>query len=350
MTIRTIRDFGLCPGLLPPGPRNTIADVPGVTVGHCTVQTDRHNTGVTVVVPRADIYEHKCTAAAWVLNGYGKTAGLVQVEELGQLETPIALTNTLNVGLVFDALVEHAAQSCAAHGEALRSVNPVVGECNDGVLSAIAQRAVGREQVFAALAHAKADFAQGCVGAGTGMICHELKGGIGSASRLIVADGKTYCVGVLALCNHGQLAELNLLGRRIGPKIQARLAAPPRPEEKGSCILVLGTDLPLSARQLKRLIKRCAVGLARCGSYWGHGSGDIAVGFTTAHDIDRHQTAAVLQRAVWNEDRLDPAFAAAAEAAEEAVLNALAAAVTTTGYDGTVCHALCEFEDLICVE
>lgn len=339
----TIRAYGIMPGLLPCGARNAISDVPGVTVGHYTLQNARHNTGVTVVVPRPDIYYHRCTAAAYVINGYGKTAGLVQIEELGQIETPIALTNTLNVGLVCDALVAHTAAQCAAHGDRLRSVNPVVGECNDSTLNFIEERVITQAEVDAALQSAGADFAQGCVGAGTGMICHELKGGIGSASRRVGA----YHVGVLALCNHGQLAELNLRGRYIGAAIAARLAAPPRPADKGSCMLILATDAPLSARQLKRVTRRCAVGLARCGSYWGHGSGDIAIGFTTAQDWPRSAEGETLTQMVWNEDRLDPLFAAAAEAAEESVLNALAAAVPTTGFDGKICHALCEFADVL---
>lgn len=202
-----IREYGLIPGRMPPGPRNTLADVPGVAVGHCTVRTPGHNTGVTVILPRADIYFKKCTAAAHVINGYGKTAGLVQVEELGQLETPIALTNTLNVGLVSDALVQYTADACAAHGTELRSVNPVVGECNDSTLNRIAERVVGRAEVYRAIAAAGPDFAQGCVGAGTGMICHGLKGGIGSASRRLTADGRAFTVGVLALCNHGCLED-----------------------------------------------------------------------------------------------------------------------------------------------
>ena len=333
-----IRSWGLVPGLLPPGARNLITDVPGVTVGHWTLQNARHNTGLTVIVPRPGIYDDPCTAACCVINGYGKTCGLVQVEELGRLETPIALTNTLNVGLVADALVQYTLDTASAP---VRSVNPVVGECNDATLNTIAERVMGYDQLQAALAAAGPDFAQGCVGAGTGMICHELKGGIGSASRLV--EGHT--VGVLALCNYGQLAELNILGRRPGAAIRARLNEPPRPADKGSCMLILATDLPLSSRQLKRVVRRCAVGLARCGSYWGHGSGDIAIGFTTAAHWPRHADGLTMTEIVWNEDKLDAAFAAAAEAAEESVLNALAAAVPVTGPDGRVCRALCEFKE-----
>lgn len=341
-----IRAYGFVPGHLPAGPRNTLADVPGVAVGHCTIQNSRHNTGVTVILPRPDIYLHKCVAAAQVINGFGKSAGLVQIQELGQLETPIALTNTLNVGLVSDALVEHTLGVCRAHGVALRSVNPVVGECNDSTLNDIAERVVGLPQVEAAIASAGPDFAQGCVGAGTGMICHELKGGIGSASRVVTVGDRRFTVGVLALCNHGRLDELNILGCRPGAAIRARQQTPGRADDAGSCILVLGTDLPVSSRQLARVTRRCAVGLARVGSYWGHGSGDIALGFTTACDL-APGTPDIAAFPCLREDRLEPAFQAAAEAAEEAVLNALAAAVPTTGYDGTVCHALCEYRDLL---
>lgn len=343
----TIRDYGLVPGHLPAGPRNAITDVPGVRVGHTTVDAGSHHTGVTVILPRQDVYTHRCTAAAHVINGFGKTAGLVQIQELGQLESPIALTNTLNVGLVYDALVQYTADACAETGGKLRSFNPVVGECNDGTLSDITDRVIGRREVFHAIETASPDFAQGCVGAGTGMICHELKGGIGSASRMVKVAGRDFCIGVLALCNHGQLSELNILGRHVGAEIRRRIQGEPRPEDKGSCILVLATDLPLSSRQLGRVCRRCAAGLARVGSYWGHGSGDITIGFTTAHDIHRGDAAEIATRAVFNEDKLDPLFLAAAEAAEESVLNALAAAVPMVGYNGTVCHALSEFADLL---
>lgn len=180
-----LSDYGISVGTLPSGPLGKISDVPGVTVGHCTVDTQTQKTGVTVVMPCADdMFAQKLPAAACVLNGFGKTAGLVQIGELGTLETPIALTNTLNVGLVYDAMVEYMVGRCAQSGTALRSVNPVVAECNDGGLNDIARRAVRQEHVFAAIENARADFEEGDVGAGKGMVCHGLKGGIGSASRL----------------------------------------------------------------------------------------------------------------------------------------------------------------------
>ena len=184
---------GLKVGSLPAGPRNQITDVPGVTVGHCTVDTDTHKTGVTVLFPCAENpFVHKLPAAAFVLNGYGKSAGLVQIQELGTLESPIALTNTLNVGKVHDALVGYLVERCEAEGVELRSVNPVVCECNDSTLNDICHRAVEESHVRAAMEQAGADFDEGDVGAGKGMVCHDLKGGIGSASRLMEVDGKTY--------------------------------------------------------------------------------------------------------------------------------------------------------------
>ena len=351
MSAGTIRQWGFRPGFLEPGARNSITDVPGVKVGNWTLRDEKHNTGVTMIVPREDVYEHKCTAAAWVLNGYGKSAGIVQIQELGQLETPIALTNTLNVGLVSDALVEYTAQQCRRHGYELRSVNPVVGECNDAGLNTITERVAGYAQVMEALNGASEEFESGCAGAGAGMTCHDLKGGIGSASRRIRTDDGDFMLGVLALCNHGELRELSICGRHVGPAIEERLRNLPKkaPKEgdEGSCILVLACDLPLSSRQLGRVVKRCGVGLARCGSFWGHGSGDIVIGFTTAHDIRREEERTVLVQKIWNEDRLNDAFAAAAECSEEAVLNALSAAETTIGPDGRIRYALREFRELL---
>ena len=337
------RDFGITIGEMKPGPLNRISDVPGVTVGHATIATERHNTGVTVVMPCADNpFVRKLPCASFVLNGFGKTAGLVQIDELGTLETPIALTNTLNVGLVHDAMVEYMVRRCRAEGVSLRSVNPVVCECNDAALSDIQERAVKQAHVFAAIESASAEFAEGAVGCGRGMTCHGLKGGVGSASRRIRLDGETYTLGVLVQCNHGRLKDLTIAGKNIGADIQRRIdeALP----DKGSCIVILATDLPLSDRQLRRVLKRCSVGLARLGSYIGHGSGEVFIGFSTANRYAPDEDPrGVIPCAVLNENRIDRAFRAAAEATEEAVLNALCAAETVTGYTGTTRFALGEF-------
>ena len=178
-------------GRMEPGKHNRITDVPGVTVGHCTVDNERHKTGVTVVMPcQDDIFKNKMVAACHVLNGFGKTAGLMQIRELGTLETPIALTNTLNVGLVHDALVDYTVTRCANEGVSVRSLNPIVCECNDGGLNHITERAVTKEHVYEAIRTASVDFEQGAVGGGRGMVCYGLKGGIGSASRVITLDSK----------------------------------------------------------------------------------------------------------------------------------------------------------------
>lgn len=334
------RSFGLTVGQLPPGPWNRITDVPGVTVGHCTVDTDEHKTGVTVVLPCPENpFTHKLPAAAFVWNGFGKTAGLVQVEELGRLESPIALTNTLNVGRVHDALVEYLLRRCEAEGVPLTSVNPIVCECNDSTLNRIAHRAVGQEEVFAAIADARADFAQGDVGGGKGMICHGLKGGIGSASRVLSFQGKDYTVGVLVQSNHGCLADLTIGGRLIGPALEQTVRS--RKPDKGSCIAILATDLPLDSRQLGRTARRMSVGLARLGSYVGHGSGEVFLAFSTANPSS-HGDAATYPATAFREELIDPVFRAAAECAEEAVLNSMLCARTVTGWSGETVYSLAE--------
>ena len=327
-------------GSLPTGARNSIADVEGVRVGHCTVDTPDHKTGVTVVLPCAgDVYRDKLTAACHVLNGFGKTTGLIQIRELGTLETPIALTNTLNVGLVQDALVEYMCRQAEAADYQITTVNPVVCECNDSSLNNIRRRAVTQDHVFRAIETASADFALGDVGAGKGMTCFGLKGGIGTASRQMVLGGETFTLGVLALTNHGSMPDLILAGTPAGERIQRDLDQTARPD-KGSCILIAATDLPLSSRQLGRVIRRGSVGLARMGSYIGHGSGEVFLGFTTAHRV---REEAVFQTfRLLGEEQLDLPFRAMAEAAEEAVLRSMLEARAVTGFRGTCRHSLGE--------
>ncbi len=327
-------------GRMEKGSRNSIADVAGVRVGHATVDTDRHKTGITVVMPcDDDIFKEKMVAASFVLNGFGKTAGLVQIEELGTLETPIALTNTLNVGKVHDAMVEYMCRQGEERGYAVRSVNPVVCECNDASLNDIRHRAVGEKEVFAAIGSAAEDFAQGDVGAGKGMTCHDLKGGIGSASRRMEIEGETFTLGVLALTNHGCLSDLAISGDPIGKRIEACIREDT--PDQGSCILIVATDLPVTSRQLGRIIRRCAVGLARLGSYTGHGSGEVMVGFSTANRIPS-EGGCISLRCI-QENHIDKAFRAAAEATEEAVLRSMLEAATVVGYSGKVRRSLREF-------
>lgn len=327
-------------GRMPHGERNSIGDVPGVRVGHCTIDNERHKTGVTVVLPcEDDIFKRKMVAAQHVLNGFGKTAGLMQIAELGTLETPIALTNTLNVGKVHDAMVEYMCRQAEQRGYAITSVNPVICECNDASLNDIRERAVEQEHVFAAIESASPTFAEGDVGAGKGMTCHDLKGGIGSSSRLIEVDGEIFHLGVLVQTNHGSLSDLRIGGQMVGQEIERRIHEDT--PDQGSCIMILATDLPLTSRQLTRIIRRCSVGLARLGSYIGHGSGEVMIGFSTANRIP--ENAGCFQLRCIHESQINKAFRAAAEATEEAVLRSMYLAHPVTGYSGKVRRSLSEF-------
>lgn len=336
---KRIRDYGIVIGEGRTGKYNKITDVPGVRVGHATVDTQEHKTGVTVILPCEDNpFINKLTAAAYIHNGFGKTQGLVQVEELGTLETPIALTNTLNVGRVHDALVDYMIDRCRQEGVEVYSINPVVGECNDASLNRIQERVIGKEQVDAAIAAACVDFEEGAVGAGMGTTCFGCKGGIGSASRLITYDGRDYTVGVLVQSNFGSTRDLRLNGERIGKDVIKNIEETLL--DKGSIMILVATDLPVNERQLKRIIKRAGAGLSRCGSYMGHGSGDIVIGFTTANRIPSNPGQDVLPMEILCEDRLEQAFRAASDATEEAILNSLAAARTVTGYQGRTRYSL----------
>ena len=319
-------------GRMPHGERNLITDVPGVRVGHATVDHDGCHTGVTVVMPPPENpFMEKLTAASCVFNGFGKTQGLVQIDELGTLETPIALTNTLNVGKVHDAMVSYMIDLCARDGFELTSVNPVVCECNDSGISDIGRRPVGEKEVRQAIASAGADFAQGAVGAGRGTTCYGMKGGIGSASRVIELDGETFTMGVLVQSNYGASADFR--ASSLPPELAEC--------DQGSIIIVAATDLPLSARQLKRVLKRCSVGMARLGSYIGHGSGEIAVGFTTAkrqHSDTHFDTIRMLR-----EEDMNLPFRAIGEATEEAILQSMLSSDADMRRNGERVPSLKEF-------
>ncbi|AJX12127.1 P1 family peptidase [Burkholderia ubonensis] len=326
---------------LPAGPRGTIADVPGVTVGHCTLDAGAVQTGVTVVTPHAgDAYRSKAPAGAAVINGFGKSVGLVQVDELGVLDTPIALTNTFGVGAVAHAQIRAAIAANPRIGRDWPTVNPLVFECNDGYLNDLHAFAVGASHYDDACRAATRDVVRGAVGAGRGMSCFDLKGGIGSASRIAAAAGRSYTVGALVLANFGRLPMLTLDGVPVGRIVTARAAAEQAaPPEQGSIIMLLATDAPLDARQLARLARRAAAGLARTGSVYGHGSGDIALAFSTAYTI-AHDAQFVTLPALLADSVLDPLFQAAAESVEHAIVDALLQAVTVTGRDAHVRQAL----------
>lgn len=354
-------------GDLPQGSRNNIADVPGVTVGHCTVADGANQSGVTVVFPHGgNLYTDKVPAGVAVINGFGKSIGLVQVEELGVLETPIALTNTFSVGAVAQAQIRAAIAACPEIGRAWPTVNPLVFECNDGYLNDIQAMAVGEPHYRHATLQAIDCVAQGAVGAGRGMSAFGLKGGIGSASRRVPAG---YHVGALVLANFGTLPTLSIAGQRVGKRVAARLAAhearaaqagaqgsghdsakagtapavsPSAPPEKGSIILIVATDAPLDARQLRRLATRAGAGLARTGSVYGHGSGDIALAFSTAYTVPHESDKPMPAVAMLHETQLDPLFHAVADSVEQAILHALWFAEPVTGRDGHARVSLAE--------
>ena len=335
---KRICDYGFTVGTLPKGKLNKITDVPGVTVGHSTIDTDENKTGVTVIMPCPDNpFARKLTAAAYVHNGFGKTQGIPQIDELGTLETPIALTNTLNIGKVHDAMGYMLAR-CEAEGVKCTSINPVVGECNDSILNNIALRAVEKHHVLQAIEQACADFEEGDVGAGKSTVCFGLKGGIGSASRLVTIGDRTYTIGVLVQSNFGATETFTLCGNHLGPMLKEQIT--PADLDRGSIMMIVGTDLPVSDRQLRRIIRRCGVGLSRTGSFMGHGSGDIMIGFTTANRIESEPQGGTQQLEIVQESLLGQAFTACAEATEEAILNSLAMAHTCTGVDGTIKHSL----------
>ena len=322
-------------GDLPSGPLDSIADVAGVLVGHCTLAQGAAQTGVTVIRTHAhDPFMHKTPAGLAVINGFGKSAGLVQLQELGVLESPIALTNTFAVGTVATALTRAAVAANPEIGRSLPTVNPLVLECNDGYLNDLQAFAVAESHYAQAYAACSPDFAQGSVGAGRGMSCFGLKGGIGSASRIAVTRAGRFTLGALVLANFGRPEALTLAGRCVGPLLARRLQTGVAVPERGSIIMLLATDAPLDARQLRRLALRAGAGLARTGSDFGHGSGDIALAFSTAYSVPQLDSGPLCTQALLHESAMDPLFAAAAQATEQAIVYALFAAETVLGRNG----------------
>jgi D-aminopeptidase len=321
-------------GDLPLGEANAISDVPGVRVGHATLAEAAVQTGVTAIrFHDGDHFRDKLPAASAVLNGFGKSVGLVQVDELGQIETPVLLTNTLSVGTAATALIRRAIAENPEIGRRTSTVNPVVFECNDGFLNDIQGLHVTEAHALAALDGCTAAFARGAVGAGRGMSAYGFKGGIGTASRRLRLDGAGFHLGALVLANFGRLPDLEIGGDRVGRRLAAAAAAN-APPERGSVIVVLATDVPLEHRQLRRVAMRAVVGLVRTGSYLGHGSGDIALAVSTAEPLRHGEGRDLLPRRMLNENRIDMLFRAAAEATEDAVVDALYCAEDVVGRDG----------------
>ncbi|MEO0979878.1 MAG: P1 family peptidase [Pseudomonadota bacterium] len=324
------RAHGLSCGDLSPGPANRITDVAGVSVGHRTVRDGGFRTGFTAVLPHAgNLFLEKLPAAADVINGFGKSAGLIQIEELGTLETPILLTNTFAVGTGINALIRRELSINPDIDRSGGTVNPVVMECNDGYLSDINAMVLSEADAFAALDAASTDFEQGSVGAGTGISAFGFKGGIGSASRVFELDGRQCTLGALVQANFGKPGDLTLPdGRKPFPATGAQ------PVERGSVIVVLATDVALESRQLKRVARRAAAGLGRLGAFYGNGSGDIALAFSTAQRLPHFSDHDFIARDVLQEDRIDVLFKAAAETTQEAVLNAMIASPEMQGFKG----------------
>jgi D-aminopeptidase len=333
------RDIGLAPGVLQAGPLNAITDVAGVQVGHTTLVVGDHvRTGVTVIIPhRGNVFQQKVPGAVHVGNAFGKLAGSTQVDELGTIETPIALTNTLSVGAALEGLVRWTlAQPGNEH---VRSVNALVGETNDGGLNDIRGLHVRPEHVAAALGSARdGAVEEGTVGAGTGTRAFSWKGGIGTASRRLEPRAGGYTVGVLVQSNYG--GNLTMGGAPVGRELMQTPGAnklnPGSADHDGSCMVVVATDAPLDARDLQRLAARAIFGLARTGSAYSNGSGDYAIAFSTAGDLRvQFDDAAPRARTLLPTDGVSVLFLAALEATEEAVYNSMLRATTVTSRSGS---------------
>jgi D-aminopeptidase len=338
--MKTARELGLIPqGRLEPGPGNAITDVAGVSVGHRSLRGEGLFTGVTAILPHAgDVFRVKPRAAVEVINGFGKSAGLMQVAELGTMETPILLTNTFGVAACTEALVRRAIAANPEIGRRTSTVNALVCECNDGSISDIQALAVRPADAEAALDAARTGpVEQGAVGAGSGMTAFGFKAGIGTASRRMRIGKRDFTLGTLVLANFGAAGDLVLPdGRRPDPR------APADPE-RGSVIVVMATDLPLADRQLQRVARRAGAGLARLGAFWGHGSGDVALCFTTADPVDHEPAAPFATQVRLADGHIDIAFRAAAETTQEAVLNALCMASAMPARNGRIYPCLADW-------
>jgi len=337
-------DLGIKVGVLPSGPLDSITDVDGVEIGHTTIiRGDNIRTGVTAILPHSgNLYREKVPGAIFVGNGFGKLTGSTQVDELGDIETPLLLTSTTSVPRVADALITY--MLALPGNEDVLSINPIVGETNDGYLSDIRGRHITSEDVFAAIKNAKAGpVEEGAVGAGTGTVAFGWKGGIGTASRRLPASLGGYTVGVLVQTNFGGV--LTIGGAPVGQELgqyylqkEVQQAAGAKDKADGSCMILVATDAPLEGRNLRRLAARAILGLARTGGSASNGSGDYAIAFSTAQQVRIHATDKALTRKVEvvTNDAMSPLFEAAIEATEEAIYNSMFKAITTTANGHTV--------------
>jgi D-aminopeptidase len=336
------REWGIKIGVMSPGPLNAITDVAGVMVGQTTlIRGDSVRTGITAIHPHTgNIFQHKVPAGLFVGNGFGKLAGSTQLAELGTLESPIILTNTLNVSIAMDAVIDHTLWQPG--NETVQSVNAVVGETNDGRLNDIRGRHVKKEDVLWAIQHAKpGKVEEGSVGAGTGTVCFGFKGGIGTASRKLPASLGGYTVGVIVQSNFGGVLQID--GVPVGEELnkyylQEQLKA----KEDGSCMIIVATDAPLDSRNLTRLAKRAFMGLAKTGGIAHHGSGDYVIAFSTDTALRvEHQPKHLLRNVkLLHDDAVSPLFLAAIEATEEAIINSLFMSADMTGIKGAKVEGL----------
>ncbi len=336
------RDFGVKIGVMSPGKLNSITDVAGLKVGHTTlIEGSNIRTGVTAVLPHdGNIFKEKVPAAVFVGNGFGKLAGSTQVMELGNIETPIVLTNTLSVAVAMDALVEYSISQKG--NEEVQSVNAIVGETNDGYLNDIRGRHVTKQLVLDAIKSAQSGAVkEGNVGAGTGTVCFGFKGGIGTASRLLPEKSGGYTIGILVQTNFGGVLQID--GVPIGEELkQFYLSDQLMDKADGSCMIVVATDAPVDARNLERMAKRAIMGLAKTGGIGSNGSGDYVIAFSTHPQLrvkhDSNERTASIN--VLRNEAMSPLFMAVIEATEEAIINSLFAAETMTGKDGRIIRAM----------
>lgn len=312
---KRIGDYGIIIGKMKPGSRNAITDVYGV----------------------------KVFASCHVINGFGKSIGLVQIEELGTIESPIILTNTLSIGVACDALIEYTISNNSDIGIKTGTVNPIICECNDAYLNDIRGGHVKRKHIFEAISSADDEFAEGSVGAGTGMSCYQLKGGIGTASREVNLNSGVYTVGVLVLTNYGLLEDLLINGKESGKIINSLSKSGDHNNDGGSVIIIIATDIPLTERQLNRIAKRAVIGINKTGSNFGSDSGDIVISFSTANTFEHYDEKDFIGINQLNEKYMDDVFRAVVEGTEEAVLNSLICADTTYGRDGHMRRSLKDF-------
>lgn len=340
---RSARDYGIEIGILKPGKFNAITDVGGVKVGHTTkIEGEDIRTGVTAILPHeGNVFQDKVPAAIYIGNGFGKLAGYSQVKELGNIETPIVLTNTLSVPIAADALIDYTL--AMEENSSVRSVNPVVGETNDGSLNNIRERGIKKQDVLYALATAKTGpVKMGNVGAGTGTICFSWKGGIGTSSRVIPNQRGGYTVGVLVQTNFGGV--LQVAGVPVGQELGKYKFKNTTKEydEDGSCMIVIATDAPLTSRNLERLASRALLGLSRTGGIASNSSGDYIIAFSTAESVRvPYKSEADLEtNTELRNDAVSILFQAVIEATEEAIINSLFAAETITGRNGLQIEAL----------